>query len=197
MSKDIDRELAEFGKNELLNQALDRAVLRGVIRVEAVKDALEIFGNKCVVDAETCQVTLNGLPLDAAVAKLAESRPLWKPTGPDPKVVAQQELEAEALAGSVQAHGRLYLSLGATKAERDRNYAEWCIKHAAKPGKVAAGADDKNTDKDEHKSNPWRADQWNVTAQAKLVREIGLPAAASIAKAAGSFVGATKPSRAA
>ena len=44
-------------------------------------------------------------------------------------------------------------------------------------------------------SNPWGATSWNATAQSKLVRELGLSAASSIAKAAGSFVGATKPAK--
>jgi len=129
---ELDREIADYGKNELLNQALDRAVLRGAMRVEAVKDALDLYGDKCLVDAETLQITLNGLPLDEAVTKLIEKRPLWKPSGPDPRAVAQQELEAACLSGDVTAHGKLWRSLGQTA------YDAWCKDHAAKPGKSAA-----------------------------------------------------------
>ena len=64
MSKELDQELAEYGKNELLHQAIDRAVLGGRMRIEAAKDCLDMYGDKCVVDATTMQITLNGLPLD-------------------------------------------------------------------------------------------------------------------------------------
>ena len=141
--EELDRELAEFGKNELLNQALDRAVLRGALRVEAVKDALDLYGSKCVVDAQTMQITLDGLPLDAAVAKLIEARPLWKPTGPDATQVAQTEIENAAKAGSVSAHGQLFKTLG--KA----GYDAWCAANAAKPGTPAgSNKDDKGGDAD-------------------------------------------------
>lgn len=43
--------------------------------------------------------------------------------------------------------------------------------------------------------NPWSASGWNVTAQANVVREKGMAHAETLAKAAGSFVGATKPKK--
>jgi hypothetical protein len=194
MSKELDLELAEYGKNEMLLQAIDRAVLGNRMKVEAAKDCYDLYAKSCVVDPETMQVTLDNLPLDQGLARIIEKRPLWQPTGPDPRAVAQQELEGAALAGNVSAHGRLLRTLGAEK------YQQWCKDHAAKPGKVAdeaaaaaalANADDKTKD------NPWLAEKWNVTKQAQIVRALGVEAAQRIAKAAGSYIGSTKPAKAA
>jgi hypothetical protein len=41
--------------------------------------------------------------------------------------------------------------------------------------------------------NPWSNAAWNVTAQGKLARQLGMAEAAKAAAAAGSYVGATKP----
>lgn len=46
-------------------------------------------------------------------------------------------------------------------------------------------------------SNPWAAGSWNVTEQGRLVRVLGEAKAAGIARAAGSHIGATRPTRAA
>lgn len=43
--------------------------------------------------------------------------------------------------------------------------------------------------------NPWSADSWNLTAQAKFFREHGAEKAGQYAKAAGSAVGASQPPR--
>jgi len=197
MSKELDLELAEYGKNEMLLQAIDRAVLGNRMKIEAAKDCYDLYSTKCVVDPETLQVTLENLPLDKGLEAIIEKRPLWKPTGPDPRAVAQQELEATALAGNVSAHGRLHRTLGPER------YQQWCKDHAAKPGKAAdevaaatAAAAAANGD-DKTKDNPWLAEKWSVTRQGQLVRALGIEAANRIAKAAGSHVGATKPAKAA
>jgi hypothetical protein len=194
MSAERDLELAEYGKNEMLLQAIDRAVLGGRMKIEAAKDAYDLYAKSCVVDPQTLQVTLENLSLDKGLAKIIEGRPLWQPSGPDPKVQAQTELENAAKSGNVSAHGALWKSLGTTKAERDRNYAEWCAKNAAKPGKPAAGADDTPTEKDE-RDNPWLPGNWNATRQGQIVRSLGIEAAQRIAKAANSHIGATRPAK--
>ena len=101
--------------------------------IEAAKDCLDMYSDKCVVDEKTLQITLNGLPLDAALEKIIAQRPLWQPTGDDPAVKERSELEAAALAGSVTAHGALWKQLG------DTGYAAWKKKHLAAPGRKAAG----------------------------------------------------------
>jgi len=190
MSKELDQELAEYGKNELLHQAIDRAVLGGRMRIEAAKDCLDMYGDKCVVDATTLQITLNGLPLDKAVEKIIAARPLWQPTGDDPAIKARSELEAAALAGSVTAHGALWKALG------DVGYENWKKQHAAAPGKkaadeatraAAAAAEAEGGD-----SNPFKRAGWNLTEQGRIAKND--PAlAARLAKAAGVTLGATHP----
>lgn len=72
--------------------------------------------------------------------------------------------------------------LGATE------YDKWRIQNGSTPGKPAITAEQK-----EKADNPWSAAGWNVTRQAQLVRASGLEKAAQIAKAAGSYIGATRP----
>jgi hypothetical protein len=129
----LDLDLAKYSRNELLHQSVDRAVLGGRMRIEAAKDCLDMYSDKCVVDEKTLQITLNGLPLDAALEKIIAQRPLWQPTGDDPAVKERSELEAAALAGSVTAHGALWKSLGTVA------YEAWKKKHLAAPGRKAAG----------------------------------------------------------
>ena len=117
----------------MLHQAIDRAVLRGAMRIEAAKDAMDMYGSKCLVDEKTLQITLNGLPLDKALENIIASRPLWQPQGDDPTITANREIEQAALAGSVSAHGALWKMWG------DARYEAWKKQHAAAPGKKAAG----------------------------------------------------------
>ena len=43
------------------------------------------------------------------------------------------------------------------------------------------------------KNNPWSAEGWSIQKQGAVAKSLGIEKAAQIAKAAGSFVGATKP----
>lgn len=104
------------------------------------------------------------------------------------------DLEARAFGeNNITARAQLYKQLGPVEyAERE---AKW---QAAgfKPGKRPKGnGEDKS--KDKPRDNPWMAGQWNVTRQAHIVRAMGIEKANQIAAAAGSFVGATRPVRAA
>jgi hypothetical protein len=190
MSKELDRELAEYDKNILLREAIDRAVLGGKMKVEAVKDCYDLYSTKCLVDGDTLQITLDGLPLDDAVAKIIEKRPLWQPSGPDPRVVAQQELEAAALAGNVTAHGRLARTMGQTA------YDAWRAKHAVKPGQAAVAAtDDTKTDVDP--KNPFvgfrdaagKVDPVKSVIVAARIKSDGIAAVTKLAKEAGVTLG--------
>jgi len=110
-------------------------------------------------------------------------------------------LLASARAGNKTAYQNVYLKLGRDKAATDALIAD---------KGTGAGADD-TRQRDEHGrfvadkaskfkgTNPWGSGpgEWNVTRQGQLCRELGLAAAQSIAASAGSFVGATKPSKAA
>ena len=57
----------------------------------------------------------------------------------------------------------------------------------------ANGDDDKKKTGGGDRSNPWLADQWNVTRQASLVKSLGVEAAARIAAAAGCKLGSVRP----
>lgn len=43
--------------------------------------------------------------------------------------------------------------------------------------------------------NPWSAQHWNLTEQGRLIRDKGMATAEAMAKAAGSFIGATGPKK--
>jgi hypothetical protein len=61
-------------------------------------------------------------------------------------------------------------------------------------------ADDGTTTVNEPKTeqtrrNPWLKEYWNVTAQGSIIKASGREVASQIAAAAGSYIGATKPTR--
>jgi hypothetical protein len=68
-------------------------------------------------------------------------------------------------------------------------------------GETPKGDDNRNRDAGGKfaptSNNPWSAANWNVTEQGRLVRVLGEEKAAGIARAAGSHIGATRPTRAA
>lgn len=61
---------------------------------------------------------------------------------------------------------------------------------ASAGGGAGGGMNGINGDK-----NPWSAEHWNVTAQGKIVNDLGMAKGEELAKAAGSFIGATKPAK--
>jgi hypothetical protein len=119
---------------------------------------------------------------------------------PPPKTEAEQHnvdpaLLAEARAGSFTAKGKLFRALHGNKP-RSAVAATEAELNALITGK-AATADDatkKKTDKpNDHKTNPFHKSNWNLTAQARLLRAVGPEKCAAIANAVGSKIGATRP----
>jgi hypothetical protein len=108
-------------------------------------------------------------------------------------------LLASARAGNWTAKSQIFTTLhaGKPKSAIAETQAVLATLLADTGGTDADKGKDEPAQKLKGRDNPWSAASWNVTAQARLVREIGLAAAQSIAKAQGSFVGATKPNRAA
>ena len=107
----------------------------------------------------------------------------------------QIDLEQAAFAeGNLTARSRLIKDLG--ESEADARAKEWGLKGVADfktRGQRPGGEVNKEKPSAD---NPWSRDGWNITKQGSVVRAD--PAlAARLAKAAGSFVGATKPARAA
>jgi len=99
------------------------------------------------------------------------------------------ELLALAKAGNMTARSKIFVAVGRDGAKLDALMTE------TKPD--VPNTPDKPAPKQHKGINPWSQEHWNISAQGKLIREIGLAAATGIAKSADSYVGATRPSRAA
>jgi hypothetical protein len=192
-------------RNELLWRALDKAVLKGKLRPDAVQLLHGMYAEKCkVINGD---VTLLNLDMDEAVDAIIERMPLVQPPKDDPTVSDRERVEAEALAGSVQAHGaiwkRFVAESGGNEALGDAKYRDWCTSNKAKPGLKAAieGAEKAVGDLDAAdllkvgaSKNPWSPEGWNLTRQGSAFRAD--PAlAARLAAAAGSHIGATRPTK--
>lgn len=112
---------------------------------------------------------------------------------------AQAELERKAFgeanvtARGVLVRGNPGLALARAKAWGLRDLNDYRKGTPPATGDDTAG---KNKSKPAG-NNPWRADQWNISKQGQLVKVMGLDGAARMAKAAGSYVGATRPNKAA
>jgi len=199
-------------RHEILWRALDRAAAKGKIRPDAVELLHGMFADRTkLVNGEF--ILLN-LPLDEAIEKIVQRMPLVQPPKDDPRIVEAERLEAEALQGSVQAHGALWRKFvaqaGGNERLGDAAYNEWCASNKAKPGlKAAVDAADKVvgdlTADDLRKAgvadNPFSATGWNKTKQGAVHRaDPGLAARLS-AEAGWSSLdaasAATKPLRAA
>jgi hypothetical protein len=195
-TKDIAKlYLERLDRNELLLQAAERAVLRGQLRPEAVTDLHELYKDKCLVTDN--EVTLNGASLDDAVAELVRKRPLWQPPKDDPRINARKELEGEALAGSVSAHGRLWKRFEAEygKTLGDQKYQDWCRENSAKPGSKATPPAAKGDDKPADTQNPFTrlrdiktgiADPVAAAEVADIIKTQGIAVASKLAKEAGT-----------
>jgi hypothetical protein len=88
--------MIEMGRNELLAQAVDRAVLKGLMRPSAATDLVLLYRNECVVESDNDRVTLHGKDLDAAVAELIKARPHWQNDKPKTNSI-DMEVERAAL----------------------------------------------------------------------------------------------------
>lgn len=161
---------------------------------------------------DRCSVILASLGVDAAVARIAsESTTLaaaldWSTASPEEAktIIAEQyaallpttaaaktdepvvdaALLASAASGNQTARARLARSLG------DGKNAD-----AAKADELIAATQAKQTEAaNTHKNNPFSKASWNVSAQGRLIRAIGLEAAAGIAASVNSKIGATRPS---
>jgi hypothetical protein len=195
-----------MAKNSLLLGELEKLVFDGKLNAAALNDVHDALADKLMID-DSNQVAFKdgGALLADGLAAFVETRPYLHPpaaSGPSESDRLAQ-LKADAVT-SVTARGTLYKQIGAAK------FAEWEAANSKKPAGgdnaqaiakieadlVALKGGKKPSDAD-RPNNPWSAGSWSVTRQGELVRTLGIAKAASIAKAAGSFVGATKPARAA
>lgn len=137
-----------------------------------------------------------GLTAKAWLAKQRETRPHWF----GPQNDEAHELEASAFgAGNVTARGKLVKANAALALARAHAWGLRDLNDYRKGTPPATGDEPagKKKSKPAGKDNPWSAENWNITKQGALVKVMGVDGAARMAKAAGSFVGATKPPKAA
>ena len=183
--------MVDYGRNEEVARAVDELMTEGVIRVDA-KDALnaEIVA-RIIADGvrhtDTGWTDRNGVALKDAIRKRVETdKPQWGV----PKI--ENALQAQALAGNVSAHGRLYKELG------DVAYKTFCETHGAAPGKVAATAVEHANGgaKKVSASNPWSKAGWSLKKQGELLKAVGEVKAEQIATAAGCKIGSVRPNAA-
>ncbi len=203
----LQKQFDAVDRNELLWRALDKAALKGKLRPDAIQLLHDMYADKCkIINGD---ITLLNLDLAEAVDAIIDRMPLVQPPKDDPAVNERERIEAEALQGSVQAHGALWKKFvaqsGGNERLGDAKYREWCDTNKAKPG-IKAAVDDAAVKVGEldaadllkvgASTNPWSAEGWNLTSQGSAFKAD--PAlAARLAKAAGSHIGATKPTRAA
>jgi len=147
------------------------------------------FQGKCVADPD------NGVREWFTANKLDFLLPPKSENADKPKVDPQ--LLASARAGNITAKGRLVRQLGSLAA------ADAVLADKANTGTDDTPRDEKGRfvgatpqEKEAAANNPWGSN-WNVTRQGQIVRSLGIEAAQRIANAAGSYVGATKPAKAA
>jgi hypothetical protein len=97
---------------------------------------------------------------------------------------------ASARAGNKTAYAKVYVQLGKDRAATDALLGE------KKP--AAESSDDDATKKKigtaDHRNNPFSREGWNISAQGKLLRAVGVEKCAAIARSVGSKIGATQPS---
>lgn len=152
-------------RNELLAQATDRAVMKGILRPSAATDLVLLYRNECVVAPDQDTVLLHNKPLDEAVAELIKARPHWQPDKSS-KPTDRVSIETERAA--------------LLAAHKDWGASE---KSPVEP--------DKKSTATPLSKNPW-GPNWNLTRQMQLFKA-DPKAAAEIAASVGCRIGDTHP----
>jgi hypothetical protein len=152
--------------------------------------------HKSAADTDVRDAIENG---DTTISGLAGWLDKIKATKPHLFVdLAMVDLESRAFgesgASNITARGQLIKALGADEAAR--RATAWGLRDLHDYKTRGARPTNANVDGKPAKKldagNPWSRDGWNVTKQGALYRA-NPRAAAEIAKAAGSFIGATRP----
>ncbi|MET4065916.1 hypothetical protein ABID58_000690 [Bradyrhizobium sp. S3.2.6] len=182
---------------------------KAAVRPSAVAEFRELYAPlfRCTFDPATGKNELlysgddpdfRGLILEEAVPMLKELKPHY---------FYSEDLidDAEAAFGakpSLAARGKLMKEIG-EPAYYDMAQ-RWgsdgvSLKPGARPDAATRtekdGSPRSHSEKRVSENNPWSSGHWNITRQGEVVKALGLVAAQGIAKAAGSYVGATKPVR--
>lgn len=180
--------------NEALYLECEKLAAQSIIQPAIVPVLHDLLVREVVVDPAANVLTIEGKDLSEAVADWAKKN-AWsappKAAAPDQSKIELEAIKAAALNGNATAHGKLSKLLG-------DDYKIWCDANKAAPGKkvepkVANGHDKDADDIRNSNDNPWSAAGWNITAQGKIVRALGIDKAAAMAKSAGCKLGDVRP----
>lgn len=104
------------------------------------------------------------------------------------------DILAAALDGSMTAKSQVYLALKLDPKSQDGRAQ---LESYLDTKRLAHEAAIKKPEAKLSGVNPWSAEHWNITKQGAILKGLGPEKAASIARAAKSFIGATRPYKAA
>jgi hypothetical protein len=152
-------------------------------------------------------VAEGNVPMADWVANLRKTRPHmyadWNPDITEDQI-RQEIIDDATLRPSPKNVGRLFKEFGELRAKAILEQAgtDWV---RMKPGnKVtlddkgnAKGSDPTPEQKSlaDRRANPWSAEGWNITKQGQVLKSLGPEKAAAIARAANSYIGATRPTK--
>lgn len=155
-----------------------------------LKSDFTINADKSVGYTPRGKTPADGLPIEDAriLEHLKATRPHLFPA-PIADDLAER---AFAGRGNITARGQLIREVG--QAEADKIAQRYGLRNTAdtRPGKSPEGAP-RAKGRDNAPSNPWSKSGFNVTKQGQIVRALGIEKAAAMARAAGSYIGATRP----
>jgi hypothetical protein len=193
------RELGEYRDSVLTMEALARAT--GPILESAVQELMNVHAKFFRQKGPDLVHVVDGSTIEEWVADLRTKKPHYFADympATDEQILAEIIDEA-TLRPTPKAVGRLFKEVGELRAKEILKQAgtDWV---RMKPGtKLKLLADGKSTEEEvprkEGKKNPWSKEFWNVTAQGSVVKAMGIEKAQQIARAAGSYIGATRPAK--
>ena len=167
----------------------------------AVREAIELFGPQFKnMDGELLyrgsEGRFEGMTIEefCAPEHLKEVKSHWFLAD---KIVSL-EVRAFGDKPTLKARGELIKEVGpALYRELQKR---WSADDTLRPGKCpsvlpARAESDRSPEGAAKANNPWLAANWNITAQGRVLAGLGAEKAAAIAKAAGSYIGATRPTR--
>jgi hypothetical protein len=155
-------------------------------------DAIAVLTSQCTMVGDVVTLKATGEAIESKA-----SREWFQTNKPHllPPVYERSLADRAFIDGNLGARAALVKQIG--KPEADKIAQRYGLRSAHDTRRGAAPAEPegkkKNGDGAEHRSNPFHASNWNLTAQARLLRAVGTEKCAAIANAVGSKIGATRP----
>jgi hypothetical protein len=154
-------------------------------------DAIAVLHSQCAASGDDVVLTATGeiLDSDASRAWLQAHKPHLLPP------VYERSLADRAFVdGSITARGALVKQIGMDEANKlAERYGLRSVSDTRR-GTAPTRDDDANKkDAGRHRNNPFHRSNWNITAQARLLKAVGPAKCAQIAAAVGATIGQTKP----